>query len=93
MARVSVDPLLCDGTRACVWACPQGVFALRVVASNLPLLVKWRTARHGGVQAAVVNEEACTACGMCLAACPEGAVTLGALSLGAPASHRRDAVK
>jgi NAD-dependent dihydropyrimidine dehydrogenase PreA subunit len=76
MAKITIDPRRCEGHRTCVQVCPEGVLALRVVGADQPLLVKWRVALHGGHQAAVVDEAACTGCGLCLAACPERAITL-----------------
>jgi 4Fe-4S ferredoxin len=34
---------------------------------------------HGGKQAYAVNADACRACGLCVTACPEKAITLARL--------------
>ena len=78
MPSVTIDPRRCEGSRACLRVCPEDVFALRVVSAELPLLVKWRVALHGGQQAVVARPEACTGCGLCVAACPDRAVALKA---------------
>ena len=42
--------------------------------SLLPLLVRLKVWAHGGKQAFVVNEAACTACMKCVEVCPEDAI-------------------
>jgi NAD-dependent dihydropyrimidine dehydrogenase PreA subunit len=76
MPNVTIDARRCVGARACLQICPESVFGPRVVSAELPLLVKWRVALHGGVQAVVVNPAACTGCGLCLVACPERAIAV-----------------
>lgn len=87
-SRVTIDPRRCEGRRACVAACPEGVLALRVVSRELPLLVKWRVALHGGHQAVVANPAACTGCGACVDACPEQAITVEAEEAREPTNSR-----
>ena len=45
---------------------------------TLPLLVRIKVAVHGGRQAVVVNEAACTACMKCVEVCPEDAIRVTA---------------
>jgi heterodisulfide reductase subunit A len=59
-----VDPARCEGTGACVEACPYaGAIALQDVELD-----------DGVVRRAYVNPVACKGCGACVAVCPGGAV-------------------
>jgi 4Fe-4S ferredoxin len=74
MAQVTIDPLRCEGAKKCVRDCPEAVFAMRKVDPSLPFFVRLKVAFHGGKQAVVVNEPACTACMKCVESCPEDAI-------------------
>ena len=74
MAIVVVDPLRCEGKKTCAQVCPEAVFAIRKTDIELPLLVRLKVWAHGGKQAFVVNEAACTACMKCVEVCPEDAI-------------------
>jgi len=76
MAQVTVDPLRCEGSRLCAQVCPVAVFALRPPDPGLPFLARLKVAFHGGRQAFVAQEGACTACMRCVAICPEQAITV-----------------
>jgi NAD-dependent dihydropyrimidine dehydrogenase PreA subunit len=78
MPKVVVDPLRCEGKKTCAQQCPEAVFAMRKAPPGLPLLVRIKVAVHGGKQAAVVNEAACTACMKCVEVCPEDAIRVTA---------------
>jgi NAD-dependent dihydropyrimidine dehydrogenase PreA subunit len=78
MAQVTIDSLLCEGAKKCVRDCPEAVFVMRKVSPSLPLLVRLKVAFHGGKQAIVANEAACTACMKCVEVCPEDAITVRA---------------
>ncbi len=75
-----IDPNACEGKAACVAECPYDVFVVRRrERSELPGLgllgaVKWWV--HGGVQAEAVRADQCHGCGLCVSACPEGAIKL-----------------
>lgn len=75
-----IDPNRCEGKAACVAVCPVSVFALSVLPKSergaLTLRGKVKGFVHGWRQAAVLNPNACEACGRCVQACPENAITL-----------------
>jgi NAD-dependent dihydropyrimidine dehydrogenase PreA subunit len=74
MASVVVDHLRCEGKKTCAQVCPEAVFTIRKSDVELPLLVLMKVWAHGGKQAFVVNEAACTACMKCVEVCPEDAI-------------------
>ncbi len=78
MAKVVVDPLRCEGKKDCVRVCPEAVFRMEKVPTSLPVLVLVKVYVHGGKQALVHNEAACTACMKCIDACPERAIQVTA---------------
>ncbi|HXU68538.1 MAG TPA: ferredoxin family protein [Polyangia bacterium] len=78
MAKVTVDPMRCEGKKTCAQVCPTGVFRMEKVSTALPVLVLVKVYVHGGRQAVVANEDACTACMKCVEVCPENAITVRA---------------
>ena len=78
MAKVTVDPMRCEGKKTCAQVCPTGVFKMEKVSTALPVLVLVKVYVHGGRQAVVANEDACTACMKCVEVCPEDAITVRA---------------
>jgi NAD-dependent dihydropyrimidine dehydrogenase PreA subunit len=82
--RPVVDANRCEGKAACAAECPYDVFLVRrFERAELPALgllgrLKWWT--HGGLQSEVVRPDECRACGLCVLACPEQAITLQRLS-------------
>jgi NAD-dependent dihydropyrimidine dehydrogenase PreA subunit len=70
----------CEGKGDCVRVCPEDVFALgRIDASDyreMTLLLRLKLRVHGMKVASTPNAAACLACGLCVAACPEKALSL-----------------
>jgi NAD-dependent dihydropyrimidine dehydrogenase PreA subunit len=77
----TIDPLRCEGKGDCLRVCPEGVFTLRPLTHDeraiLTPFVRLKIWVHGGKQAFVDRPDACKACGLCVPACPERAITLG----------------
>ena len=76
MAKVTIDPLRCEGKKACAQVCPAGVFRMEKAPTSLPITTLVKVFVHGGRQAVVANEAACTACMKCIDVCPEDAITV-----------------
>jgi NAD-dependent dihydropyrimidine dehydrogenase PreA subunit len=76
----------CEAKADCVAVCPYDVFELRALTSDelasLPFLSRLRVRLHGGRQAFAVRADACHACGLCVSACPERAITLQTVGRG-----------
>jgi 4Fe-4S ferredoxin len=76
-----IDRNRCEAKGDCVRVCPYDVFVLRPLAAEeraaLSLLGRVKLYVHGGKQAVAARAEACQACGLCVAACPERAIRLG----------------
>lgn len=75
-----IDRNRCEGKAACVTVCPRQVFTLGVLPpagrTGLSLRGKLKGFGHGWKQAFTPNAAACEACGKCVEACPEEAITL-----------------
>ena len=75
-----VDLKRCEGKADCVQACPEAVFQVRRIDDadyrGLGALHKFKLRVHGMKVAYTPNAEACRACGLCVSACPEHAITL-----------------
>ena len=82
----SLEPVVnrtrCEGKEDCVRVCPKNVFEIGVVSleerADLHLGARLKLWVHGGKQAYATNAAACDACGECVKACPEKAITLRA---------------
>jgi 4Fe-4S ferredoxin len=70
----------CEGKGDCADVCPEGVFEIRRIDADdyqsLNALGKFKLRIHGMKIAYTPNADACLACGLCVSACPEHAITL-----------------
>jgi NAD-dependent dihydropyrimidine dehydrogenase PreA subunit len=70
----------CEAKGDCVRVCPESVFEVHRIddADFQPLgfLNKLKIRVHGMKVAYTPNIDACLACGLCVSACPEKAITL-----------------
>jgi len=78
--RPQVDLRRCEGKADCVVVCPYDVFEVSKVDEDqyrtLPVLVRLKLWAHGKKVAYTPHADACRACGLCVVACPEKAITL-----------------
>ncbi len=78
--RPQVDLRRCEGKGDCVAVCPYDVFRVGELTAeafaSLPLFGKLKSWAHGKKTAYTPNQDACRACGLCVVACPERAITL-----------------
>ena len=79
---VEVNRGKCEGKGDCVEVCPYGVFEVQRIAdadyARLGMLAKLKSLAHRKKTSYTVKMDACQACGMCIVACPEKALTLRA---------------
>jgi 4Fe-4S ferredoxin len=77
-----VDRNKCEGKRDCVAICPCSVFEVRRIDDadfeRLSFFGRLKSRAHGRMTAYTPNASACEACGLCIEACPESAIKLGA---------------
>ena len=70
----------CEGKSDCVQVCPYDVFEVRTIDEAefraLPILARLKLRVHGKKTAYTPNAAACHACGLCVVACPEKAISL-----------------
>ena len=75
-----IDRNRCEGKADCVRVCPVSVFAVQTLPTELrvglSLKGKLKGFVHRWQQAMLVNAARCEACGLCVNACPEKAITL-----------------
>jgi 4Fe-4S ferredoxin len=75
-----VDRERCENKGTCAVVCPYGVFTLHALSAEDNGALSWigrlKLWAHGGQQAYATFAERCHGCGLCVAACPEKALTL-----------------
>jgi NAD-dependent dihydropyrimidine dehydrogenase PreA subunit len=75
-----IDRSRCEGKADCVSVCPYGVFEVRRMADGdfqaLSFLGRLKSRAHGRLSAYTPGASYCQACGLCVVACPENAVSL-----------------
>lgn len=78
--RPAIDRNRCEGKADCVRVCPTGVFRVETLPpaerTGLSLRGRVKGFAHRWQQAMLVAPGACEGCGLCVAACPEKAITL-----------------
>ena len=79
--RPQVNRRRCEGKSDCVAVCPYGVFEVRTIDEadyrSLPALTRMKVWVHGKKTSYTPQVDSCRACGLCVVACPEDAITLG----------------
>jgi len=77
-----IDLSRCEGKKDCTEVCPYDVFEVTRISDAdfgaLSLFGKARSVAHRRQAAYAVRADACHACGLCVVACPEAAITLTA---------------
>jgi len=75
-----IDRNRCEAKEDCLRVCPYDVFEIAMLSSedrrSLSLVGRLKAWAHGGRQAFAVRANACHGCGLCVEACPEGAIHL-----------------
>jgi 4Fe-4S ferredoxin len=70
----------CEGANPCIAACPYDVLELHTMSEaeyqTLTFKGKVKTWVHGRTKAYAVRADQCHACGLCVSACPEKAISL-----------------
>jgi 4Fe-4S ferredoxin len=69
----------CEGKADCIAVFPENVFGVHQISENdytrLTLLQKFKQRLHGVMLAYTSNANTCRSCGLCVATCPEKAIT------------------
>lgn len=78
--RPVIDRGRCEGKKDCVEVCPYAVFEVRRIDEAefraLPFLGRLKLRVHGMQTSYTPGAADCHACGLCVVACPEGAISL-----------------
>lgn len=74
---VTIDEISCDGCKECVNVCPFSAITMKTLSSeevkNLPFKGRLKV-RVKGNEKAFINQDLCTACGLCMKQCHEFAI-------------------
>jgi 4Fe-4S ferredoxin len=75
-----IDRNSCEGKKDCVEVCPYDVFEVRRIDNRdfaeLSFFGRLKSRAHGRHTAYTPKANLCQACGLCVVACPEQAITL-----------------
>jgi 4Fe-4S ferredoxin len=89
-----IDRNRCEAKADCVSICPYQVFEMRTLAAaereGLSWLGHLKLLVHGGKQAFALRADACRACGLCVRACPEQAITLVPAARASSENYREE---
>jgi NAD-dependent dihydropyrimidine dehydrogenase PreA subunit len=82
--RPVIDRNKCEGKEECVKVCPYSVFEMGTLSvddrKRLSLVGRLKAFGHRYRQAFTPRADVCHACGLCVTACPEKAITLAPLA-------------
>jgi NAD-dependent dihydropyrimidine dehydrogenase PreA subunit len=75
-----IDRNRCEGKADCVPVCPYSIFEVGTLPKDqrkgLSVIGNLKGFAHNWQQALLISPEKCRACGLCVKACPEHAITL-----------------
>jgi len=78
--RPVVNPARCEGKADCVAVCPYDVFEIGRLSDDVyraqPFFTRIKLTVHGRKTAHIPKADQCRACGLCVVACPERAISL-----------------
>jgi NAD-dependent dihydropyrimidine dehydrogenase PreA subunit len=78
--RPLIDRAKCEGKQDCVAVCPYDVFEVRRMDdadfAALGFFAKLKSRAHKRQTAYTPRQDRCQACGLCVVACPEKAISL-----------------